>query len=92
MLAHYGYEDGSGGYYITVDTVRCTGCRDCVAVCPARVLAMIEEDPVEERLVAAVSDEHRKKIKYSCSACKPAGFSSLPCVAACEPGALSHSW
>jgi len=56
------------------------------------VLTMIEEDPVEERLVAAVSDEHRKKIKYSCSPCKPAGYTSLPCVVACEPNALSHSW
>jgi Fe-S-cluster-containing hydrogenase component 2 len=92
MLAHYGYEDGSGSYDITVDTVRCTGCRDCVVVCPARVLTMIEEDPVEERLVAAVSDEHRKKIKYSCSPCKAAGYTSLPCVVACEPIALSHSW
>ena len=92
MLAHYGYEDGSGRYYITVDTARCTGCRDCVVVCPAHVLAMIEEDPVEERLVAAVSDEHRRKIKYSCGPCKPAGYTSLPCVVACKPDALSHSW
>jgi Fe-S-cluster-containing hydrogenase component 2 len=92
MLAHYGYEDGSGRYYITVDTARCTGCRDCVVVCPAGVLGMVEEDPVEERLVAAVSDEHRKKIKYSCSPCKPAGCTALPCVAACGPDALSHAW
>jgi hypothetical protein len=53
---------------------------------------MIEEDPVEERLVAAVSDEHRRKIKYSCAPCKPAGYASLPCVIACKPDALSHSW
>ena len=92
MKAHYGYEDGSGRFYITIDTERCDGCTLCVPACPASVLTMIEEDPVGERLVAAVSEEHRKKIKYSCNPCKPAGHGPLPCVAACEPGAIVHSW
>ncbi|MFQ5601036.1 MAG: 4Fe-4S dicluster domain-containing protein [Candidatus Krumholzibacteriia bacterium] len=92
MLAHYGYEDGSGRYTITVDTERCNGCEECVKACPATVLEMVEEDPIEERLVAAVGEEHRKKIKYSCNPCKPTGYTSLPCVAVCEPAALTHSW
>jgi Fe-S-cluster-containing hydrogenase component 2 len=92
MLAHYGYEDGSGRYYITVDTDLCTGCNDCVKVCPSGVLEMVEEDPIEERLVAAVAEDHRKKIKYSCNPCKPTGYDSLPCVAVCEPEAIVHSW
>jgi len=92
MQAHYGYEDGSGRYYITVDTERCTGCVDCVTACPAGVLEMVEEDPIEERLVAAVGEAHRKKIKYSCNPCKPAGYTTLPCIVACEPVALTHSW
>jgi len=92
MQAHYGYEDGSGRYYITVDTERCTGCEDCVVICPAGVLEMMEEDPVEGRLVAAVAEGHRRKIKYSCNPCKPTGYSSVPCVEACEPLALTHSW
>jgi len=92
MLAHYGYEDGSGRYYISVDTERCTGCEECVHVCPAQVLEMIEEDPIEERLVAAVAAAHRKQIKYSCNPCKPTGYTSLPCVEVCEPLALQHSW
>jgi Fe-S-cluster-containing hydrogenase component 2 len=92
MLAHHGYEDGSGRYYITVDTELCTGCEECVKVCPAGALVMVEEDPIEERLVAAVADGHRKKITYSCNPCKPTGYVSLPCVTACEPRALVHSW
>ncbi len=92
MKAHYGYEDGSGRYYITVDTDVCDGCEACVKICPAGVLAMVEEDPVEERMVAAVGAAHGKKIKYSCAPCKPTGYSSLPCVAACPPGAILHSW
>lgn len=92
MKAHYGYEDGSGRYTITVDTDLCNGCEECVKVCPASVFGMIEDDPVEERMVAAVSEEHRKKIKYSCNPCKPAGHTALPCVTACEPAAIVHSW
>ena len=72
----------------------CYQCGSCVAVCPAQVLVMIEEDPMEQVLVAAVSDEHRRKIKESCAPCKPTGHDSptLPCVAACESVAIQHSW
>ena len=33
-LANYGYTDGSGDWYIRIDTALCTGCGDCVAACP----------------------------------------------------------
>jgi Fe-S-cluster-containing hydrogenase component 2 len=92
MKAHYGYEDGSGCYYVTVDTSRCDGCGECVKACPAGVFALVEEDPLEERVVAAVAPAHGRKIKYSCNPCKPSGYTTLPCVAACGPDALVHSW
>ena len=92
MKAHYGYEDGSGRFYIGVDTELCTGCEECIKVCPAGALEMVEEDPLEDRLVAAVVESHRKQIKYSCNPCQPSGYQELPCVSACEPGALTHSW
>ena len=93
MKAHHGYEDGSGRYYITVDTDRCTGCEDCVEACPADVLEMVEEDPVEEDLVAAVRGAHRKQIKYSCAPCKPDhDRPPLPCTTACNYNAITHSW
>jgi len=97
MLANYGYKDGSGDFFITIDTDKCTGCGDCIKVCPAKVLEMItdESDPFREIPVVAVTDQHRKKIKYSCAPCKGAGHKSaldLPCVKVCASGAIAHSW
>jgi Fe-S-cluster-containing hydrogenase component 2 len=52
-----------------------------------------EYDPLSEKTVVNVIEEERKKIKYSCAPCKPAsGRGPLPCVAACTPGAIAHSW
>jgi ferredoxin len=103
MIANYGYKDGSGEYFITIDTDKCNGCGECVRVCPAQVLATTEDpnDPFRELPVAIVVEEHRKKIKYSCAPCKPTGECEIagrkletkpPCVQVCEPGALTHSW
>lgn len=92
MQAHYGYEDGSGPYYITIDTDKCNGCEECVKVCPAQVLEMDEEDPLEERRVATVAHAHRRRLKESCALCKPNGHAAPPCVTACEPAAIEHSW
>ena len=93
MLAHYGYKDGAGDFFIVIDTDPCIDCRDrgCVAACPEGVLEIIVDD-YDDR-VAAVAEEHRKKIKYSCAACKPErDRRPLPCVTACALGAISHSW
>lgn len=91
MLANYGYNDGSGDYYITIDTDKCNGCGDCVPACPYGVLEIITDD--YDDVVAAVTDEQRKKIKYTCAPCKPtSGERKLPCVESCEPDAIEHSW
>ncbi len=93
--ANYGYKDGSGEYFITIDTELCNSCGKCVEACPADVLEMAEDelDPLGDEIIATVSEQHRKKIKYSCAPCKPGGESKkLPCIEACEPGAISHSW
>jgi len=90
-IANYGYADGSGTFYITIDTDKCNGCGACVPVCPAQVLEVITDDYDDE--VAAVRDEVKKNIKYACAQCKPVtDRPPLPCVAACEPGAITHSW
>ena len=42
-------------------------------------------------VIAIVYEEHRKKFKYSCAPCKPAcETKSLPCIIACESGAIKH--
>jgi hypothetical protein len=46
---------------------------------------------LEDKLVAAVSEENRKKIRYTCSPCKPEE-GKLPCVISCDQEALSCVW
>jgi len=95
MLANYGYKDGSGDFFITIDTDKCNGCGKCIPACPAGVLELItdESDPFRELPVAAVTEAHRKKIKYSCASCKTTTKEAiLPCLKACVYTAISHSW
>lgn len=95
MLANYGYKDGSGEFFITIDTDKCDGCGECVKACPVKVLetGTDDSDPFRELPVAVVTEEHRKKIKYSCAPCKPvSGRKDLPCILACRPQAITHSW
>jgi Fe-S-cluster-containing hydrogenase component 2 len=95
MIANYGYKDGSGDYFIAINTDKCNGCGDCVPVCPGNVLAVGPDphDPLRDEPVAFVTEAERKKLKYTCAACKPDhDRPPLPCVAACKPVALAHSW
>ena len=72
MLANWGYQDGSGSYFIAIDTDKCDGCGLCVEACPYGVLEVGEDpaDPMRDEPVAFVAKEHRQKVKYSCSPCK----------------------
>jgi NAD-dependent dihydropyrimidine dehydrogenase PreA subunit len=91
VIANYGYKDGSGEYFVTIDTDRCDGCGQCVEACPEDVLEIVTDD--YDDIVAAVTEQHRNKIKYSCGPCKPTSNArNLPCISACKPGAISHSW
>jgi ferredoxin len=113
MLANWGYQDGSGAYFITIDTDKCNGCGKCVQPCPQGVFEVGEDpaDPLREEPVAFVKESVRKKLRFSCSPCKKyltaeggsaasrtspevlaREMKNLPCVAACERGAITHSW
>ena len=96
MLANYGYKDGSGDYFITLDTEKCNGCGDCVTACPSGLFQVLNEDPndpLREEPVAVVVADKRKKLKYECNPCKPTSHRPrLPCVQACMAEAISHSW
>lgn len=92
MITHYGYIDGSGEFYIIVDSDRCSGCGQCVQACPQNALVLVTEFiDLEDKTVAAVTEEHRKKIKYTCSACKPE-TKQTPCINTCQTSAISCVW
>jgi len=95
MIANYGYKNGSGDFFITIDTDKCDGCGGCVEVCPAQAFAVGEDpnDPLREEPAAFIVEAVRKKLKYACAQCKPVtGRPPLPCVQACPAEAISHSW
>ena len=70
VIANYGYEDGSGFYYITIDGDTCATCaeRGCVPACPQGVYA-VEMDDYDD-YVAVVVETARKKLRELCSMCK----------------------
>ena len=89
---HYGYTDGSGEYYIIIDSAKCDGCGECIKKCPRNALEMITEMiDLEVKTVAAVTEQHRKKISYTCAACKPEN-NKTPCVLACKQSAIRCVW
>jgi len=94
MIANYGYKDGSGEYYISIDTDKCIDCavdRTCLGACPKQMFEVMTDDYDDE--VVWVKKPHCRTLAYDCAECKPAGgYTTLPCVAACLPGAIRHSW
>lgn len=91
MIAHYGYTDGSGEYYIIIDTDRCDGCGKCVGACPQGILEIAPDD--YDKSVARVTEGVLKSLHYTCL-----GYhrkcASLPnnCHKACPQDAISHTW
>ncbi len=94
MIAHYGFKDGSGNWYVVIDTDKCRGCGKCSEVCTAKILEVGQDeiDISREEPVAFVKHGERKNVRYSCAPCHPGyGDKPEPCVKACEPKAISHS-
>ncbi len=91
MITYYGYTDGSGEYYIIVDSDKCSGCGKCVEECPQKALRLEAQFiDLEDKTVVAVIEEHRKKIKYTCAVCKPE-TNHAPCVLSCKSEAIKCS-
>ena len=92
VITYYGYTDGSGEYYIVIDAEKCSSCGDCIQVCPQAALQMEAMFiDLEDKMVAAVTEEQRKKIRYTCSPCKPES-GITPCVQACSQKAITCIW
>lgn len=91
MIANYGYEDGSGHYYIKIDTAKCAECegKGCIAVCPEK-LFVTELDDFDDEVVV-IREDGRNTLQTDCAHCKADGKTEL-CIAACEAGAIGFSW
>jgi len=91
MITHFGYTDGSGKYYVSIDAEKCNACSACIERCPKKILTletvMIDLD---FKQAAAVLESERKKIKYTCGPCHEG--TEIPCVRACEKGAIVATW
>ncbi len=91
MKISYGYADGSGDYYITVDTGKCDGCGKCVTACPAAVLEVGANDQGQPK--ARVKESLRKKLHLVCPGYKNCALShTLNCHSACPNDALGQTW
>jgi len=91
MIIHYGYEDGSGAYYVSIDAEKCNACNACIEICPQKaiVLDTVMID-IEDKRVAVIDETQRKKIKYICALCHR--NKDVRCVQACEKGAVTATW
>jgi ferredoxin len=91
MIIHYGYEDGSGRYYVSIDAEKCDLCNACIEQCPQKVITsgtvMID---IEDKQVAVVDESQRKKLNYACAPCHQE--KNIRCVQACKKGAIAATW
>jgi len=75
-----------------INSAKCDGCSDCIKACPESVLELVTQFiDLEDKLVSAVKEEKRKKIKYVCSSCKPE-TKTTPCVKSCSKEAIIAIW
>lgn len=90
MLANYGYEDGSGHYYIKIDTDKCAECSDksCITACPEKLFATELNDFDDE--VVLIREAVRHTLGTDCANCKAS--KPEPCLKACAAGAITLSW
>jgi NAD-dependent dihydropyrimidine dehydrogenase PreA subunit len=88
LIAYYGYTDGSGEYFVVIDSDKCSGCGKCVEHCPKGVLQVeLMFIDLDDKPVAIVKEEYCNKIGYICAACKPE-LNQAPCVLSCPTGAI----
>jgi predicted CoA-substrate-specific enzyme activase len=87
----YGYSDGSGNYYIAIDTGRCDGCGECVPACPASVFEVFQGDGDQPKVM--VKEEVRKKLALVCPGYDECHRSlELNCQRVCPRDAITHTW
>ncbi len=89
MKVNYGYSDGTGEYFISVDTAKCDGCNKCVTACPAGLFVVANDESGKPR--AMVKEELRKKIATGCPGFRNCG-QAVNCHSVCARDAIRHTW
>jgi len=91
MKVNYGYSDGTGEYFITIDKGLCDGCGKCIDACPADILTLAQEDNGQPR--ATVRETIRKQLAFLCPGYKACSKEhQVNCHSVCQLGAIGHSW
>ncbi len=91
MKAQYGYSDGTGEYFITIDAEACDGCGQCATACPQGIFTVARDD--SGQLKAIVREGARNRLSFLCP-----GFQDcrqthqINCHSACPKNAIQHSW
>ena len=87
----YGYSDGTGEYFITIDKGLCDGCGECVTACPGDVFVMAQDG--SDDMKAVVKETVRQKLAFTCpgfEACSKSHQTNCHTICPCE--AISHTW
>jgi benzoyl-CoA reductase subunit A len=87
----YGYNDGTGDYFITIDLASCDGCGQCVLACPAAVFEVVQENGRQPK--ARVMEAARKRLSILCPGYRICNNDRKDnCQSVCEQNAITHSW
>ena len=91
MKVHYGYTDGTGDYFITIDSGQCDGCGYCIEACPAGILIVAQEDG--NQLKAGLKEEARRNLAFLCPGFRSCSLMhEVNCHSVCSKDAISHTW
>jgi predicted CoA-substrate-specific enzyme activase len=90
MKVSYGYSDGTGEYYITIDNSLCDGCGECVKACPEGIFTITGENNKQQK--AVVKEEVRKKIALTCPGLVSSCQNEVNCHSVCAQNAITHTW
>ena len=88
---NYGYSDGTGEYFITIDVGRCDGCGHCVSACPAELFVVYQDEDGHPKV--KVKKETRKNLALLCpgyDSCR--AMHNVDCHITCPQNAISHTW
>ncbi len=90
MKVSYGYSDGTGKYYITIDNELCDSCGKCVEACPEGIFVLGNGNENQSKVM--VKEEIRKKLALTCPGLHSGCRSEVNCHSACQKNAITHTW